>query len=113
MYKLLYLPTSDQIFFDGCTVINHKGQHFIYDETQAWDKAGLRVAQLMIVENEFNEQIVIGIPSLVALRWVKAGMEIKAVDCKLNSTAAVPGYPYPDVHYNVFSISCPTCNHVH
>lgn len=98
-YIAKYLPV-DRPWTDGCTIINSSGEHHIWDENSiGWNKEQWRVAELFIVANEFNEQVVICQPSKETMKWLKAGMEVK-------SWEVVRGISDSSYH-----IKCPTCGY--
>lgn len=98
-YIVKYLPV-DKPWIDGCTIINSNGEHHIWDQSlDDYQKQQWRVAELFIVGNHFNEQVIICKPSGESIRWLKPGMEIY-------SWQVVQG-----ITENTFHIQCPTCGH--
>lgn len=106
-YIAKYLPV-DKPWTDGCTIINASGEHHIWDESSiGWAKEQWKVAELFIVGNEFNEQVVICRPSKESMKWLKAGMEIKRTDIIFrDKDEPVFGTIALTNH-----IECPVCHH--
>lgn len=77
-YIAKYLPV-DKPWTDGCAIINSSGEHTNWDENEMIQtiKSHYKVADLFIVGNEFNEQVIICRPSKESMTWLKAGMEVK------------------------------------
>jgi hypothetical protein len=107
LYKLLYLPTKDQIFTDGCKVIDLNGEVSEWKEYHN-AKDFLRVAHPMLVTFEYNRMVLVGRPTEAALKWLKVGDEVKAVDCSIIGQRETN----EDCDY-VISVKCPHCGEVH
>lgn len=101
-YIAKYLPV-DKPFTDGCTVINQAGEHFTYNEAEAWNKATLRVAEMYLIAVEFNVEHAVGRPSAVAQTWLKPGMHIKTINCHQEKDTLTP----------TFRVKCPCCGDLH
>jgi hypothetical protein len=102
LYKLLYLPTKDQIFTDGCTVIDLNGEVSEWKEhhdTQDY----IRVAEPFLVRFEYNQMIIVGRPSVKSLRFLNVGQDIKSVDTNMLLV------PEKDGYYRI-QIRCPVCS---
>lgn len=74
-YKLLYLPTKEQIWEDGCTIMLHDGSIFTYDTTKHIRELlpMCVVAEPKIVHFKYNIMEVIGPPSHFAMDFLVAG----------------------------------------
>ncbi len=94
----------------------------------------VKAAELLLVKTVFNENVIVGKPSRDALRWLKAGMEVKACDCEVSKyyTKSV-GYKGDYYSYTedeeqekghkrwmkandfekVIRVKCPTCSELH
>jgi len=128
MYKLLYLPSKDQTFTDNCDVIDATGQHVFIAHIHRIQKQFFKVAEPFIVYMQFNEMVVIGIPSPKAMVFLQNGSDIKDSDTRpavmrmstgtllsedvdhYYSTADV--FPDDDVKL-VLQVRCPSCREWH
>ena len=108
-YKALYLPTSDQIWVDGCSCIDEDGAMYEYDAsnyTHSTYQSNYRVAELMIVDMRFNQMVVIGRPSPGA-KWLTNGTDVKRSDIAATRTKC----SMDDVY--MLNIHCPVCHELH
>jgi len=128
MYKLLYLPSKDQTFTDNCDVIDATVQHVFIAHIHRIQKQFFKVAEPFIVYMQFNEMVVIGIPSPKAMVFLQNGSDIKDSDTRpavmrmstgtllsedvdhYYSTADV--FPDDDVKL-VLQVRCPSCREWH
>lgn len=107
-YKAMYIPTSDQIWVDGCKYIDKNGEVFEYNPgvnlyTNNF-KENHRVAELMIVDMQFNQTVIVGRPSPDA-KWLKNGMDIKPSDVLLLNKG--------EDGISMYNIRCFTCRELH
>lgn len=106
-YTLLYLPV-DKPLVDGCKAINVFGDIVEYSEL-TWYPGELKAAAPFLTDRIFNEQIVVGRPSIKTLKWLKHGMSVRSVDCILLPLSALDiilGTP-------CYNVKCPTCQTLH
>lgn len=107
-YKAIYLPTAHQVWVDGCKYINESGEVFEYDAS-VWTSVDYtkthQVAELMMVDMQFNKMVVIGRPSPGA-KWLKNGMDVKVSD------VADPNVKCED-DIALINVRCPTCRELH
>lgn len=127
LYKALYLPV-DKPLEDGCDVINKSGEVFTYDAEQSGVGDGKYIlrAELFLVSFEFNQLVIIGMPSPEA-GWLKNGMDVKAVDCeafiynkgkkewseRCDDPEIFMLGNLNDFLRVYFRIKCPTCHNLH
>lgn len=106
-YKVMYLPV-DKPITDGCKVINRSGVVTTYEEETPIElvKRHLKRAELFIVTEEFNQRVIVGKPARTN-KWIKAGDELRAIDCQVSIGAQKPG-EYPEVR-----ITCHICRAQH
>lgn len=107
-YKAIYLPTAHQVWIDGCHYINQNGEVFIYDVADTMGTHWMvnhQVAELMIVDMQFNKMVIIGRPSPGA-KWLTNGMDVKVSD------VADPNVKCED-DIALINVRCPTCRELH
>jgi len=107
-YKAIYLPV-DKPLTDGCKIINSSGEVFTYTEDNkiGWAIPSIKVAEMFLVKEEYNQRIVVGYITPDATKWVTPGMEFKTFEC-VNIKDDEDQFYLP-----TFSIVCPTCKTKH
>lgn len=129
MYTAMYLPV-DKPKVEGCMLMNVRGEVFEWDGIDKGWHSSCRVAEIFIVQEEFNTRKVIGQPSPLAMRWLKAGAQIKESDAYLSYfdtrkggvEFVGPGLPggipalskfWPEGFGLCVRVRCPTCGEEH
>lgn len=122
LYKLVYLPV-DREPQDLDTIMLSNGEMFPFKSSEAlgWLRSSIKVVEPFLVSYLWNEMKVIGRPSPEVLKWLKAGMEVKKVDCEelwLIWPDGIPRQMMDDAasesSKNIFiRVKCPTCGVMH
>lgn len=110
---LVWIPTEDQNFEEGCEVIDRNGNVHQYSATEEWRyvnedagwyKRNHMVAKPFLVKYEFNQRIIVGFPSSKVLKWLNANEKVKEADCSLIGDSGMD---------TLVVVKCPTCGGLH
>lgn len=122
MYIAKYLPV-DRPWTDGCIMIDAQGNHKQWDESgyeaEAY-KQHCKVAELFIVEYEYNLLKIVGKPNASAMKWIKPGMEFKHFNVEATEQKVYHGNIITlgencdyETYCPIVNITCEVCGHAH